>query len=77
MAASVSATKYFVVNSVPGQKYVRNVELGSGVITNLLSKVQTGSEWPTLKPGVNDFTVITDLGAQDWTLSYFERFGGL
>lgn len=76
--ASVDATKYFLMNSVPGAKYVRNVAWNTGVITNLLSKVQTGSQWPTLKPGLNDFSVITDTpGHQQWQLRYFERRGGL
>lgn len=77
-AASVDATKYFLMNSVPGAKYVRNVAWNTGVITNLLSKLQTGSQWPTLKPGLNDFSVITDTpGNQGWQLRYFERRGGL
>jgi hypothetical protein len=76
--ASVDATKYFLMNSVPGAKYVRNVAWNTGVITNLLSQLQTGSQWPTLKPGVNDFSVITDTpGHQQWQLRYFERYGGL
>jgi len=78
VAASVDASKYFLMNSVPGAKYVRNVAWNTGVITNLLSKLQIGSQWPTLKPGVNDFSVITDSpGKQQWQLRYFERFGGL
>ena len=77
VVAGVTATKYFIMNSLPGQKYVQNVELGSGVITNLLPKMEVGSSWPTLDPGINDFTVITNAGVQDWELTYFERFGGL
>jgi Phage tail protein len=78
VAGSVDATKYFLMNSVPGAKYVRNVAWNTGVITNLLSKLQTGSQWPTLKPGSNDFSVITDTpGHQQWQLRYFERRGGL
>ena len=61
------------------KKFVRNVNTGTGVITNLLSKVhiQEGSLWPTLQPGENEFSVITDIGIQTGTLTYFERFGGL
>lgn len=78
VAATVSSTMYFLMNSVPGSKYARNVTLNTGVITNLLSKVQQGSQWPTMKPGENDFSVITDTpGKQDWQLTYFERYGGL
>jgi hypothetical protein len=77
--ATVNPTMYFEMNSLPMQKYVQNVNIGTGIITNLLSKVhvQEGSLWPTFQPGENDFSVITDHGAHDWELSYFERFGGL
>ena len=77
--ATVTNSMYFEMSSIPMRKFVQNVEIGSGVITNLLSKVhiQEGSAWPTLQPGENEFSVITDQGVQDWELTYFERFGGL
>ncbi len=77
--ATVDSSMYFEMSSIPMRKFVQNVNIGSGVITNLLSKVhvQEGSAWPTLQPGENEFSVITDQGEQDWELRYFERFGGL
>lgn len=77
--ASVSASLYFEMNSIPTSKYVQNVNLSTGVITNLLSKVRIkeGSQWPLLQPGESDFSVITDQGVQDWELVYSERYGGL
>ena len=79
VVATVDPATYFELSSIPMRKYVQNVGIGSGVITNLLSKVsiQEGSAWPTLQPGENEFRVVTDQGAQDWELRYFERFGGL
>ena len=77
VAAGVDATKYFLMNSLIGNKYVQNVSLTSGAITNLLAKVQDGSSWPILQPGSNDFSVITNQGGQDWQLTYYERYGGL
>ena len=61
------------------RKFVQNVDIGSGIITNLLSnKVDVqGSTWPMIYPGENEFSVITDQGVQDWELTFFERFGGL
>jgi hypothetical protein len=73
----VTPTKYLVMNSIPGQKYVQNVEMGSGLITNLLSKVEEGSSWPTLQPGNNYLQVSADAGTQDWEFFFYERFGGL
>jgi Phage tail protein RIFT-related domain len=76
--ASVSATKFFSLSSVPLQKSVWNVDTTTGVITSLLSKlISEGSRWPMLQPGSNAFSVITDQGVQDWQLIYFERYGGL
>lgn len=77
--AEVDSTTYFEVSSFPTRKYVQNVEIGSGIITNLLPKVHTqeGSAWPLLQPGENEFAVVTDQGVQDWELIFYERFGGL
>ena len=79
VAATVSGSMYFEMSSIPMQKYVQNIDMNTGVIINLLSKitVQEGSLWPILQPGENDFSVITDAGVQDWELTYFEQFGGL
>jgi Phage tail protein len=79
ITATVNPAMYFELNSIPMDKFVQNVNIGSGVISNLLSKlhVQEGAAWPILQPGELDFSVITDAGVQDWELTYFERFGGL
>lgn len=76
---TVSIDEYFEMNSIPGNKFVQNVNTDSGIITNLLSKatIREGSSWPNLQPGENNFCVITDVGMQIWELTYFERFGGL
>jgi len=77
VTTDVTATKYFEMGSIRMQKFVQSIDMNSGVITNLLSKVQEGSSWPILEPGENDFSVITNQGGQDWELTYYERFGGL
>lgn len=79
VAATVDPTLYFEMSSIPMRKFVQNVNIGTGVITNLLNKihVQEGSYWPTLQPGENEFAVVTDQGEQDYELTFYERFGGL
>ena len=76
---TVTNSMYFEMNSIAMRKYVQNVEIGTGIITNLLSraKIEQGSTWVTLQPGENEFAVTSDAGVQDWTLTFFERFGGL
>lgn len=75
--ATVNNILYFELSSIPMQKYVQNVNIGTGVIDNLLSSVVQGSSWAVLEPGDNEFSVITDQGVQDWELLFYERFGGL
>jgi phage-related protein len=77
--AVVDSSNYFEMSSIPMQKYVQNINLNTGVITNLLSQIyiQQGSLWPMLQPGENEFSVYTDVNPHDWELTYFERFGGL
>jgi hypothetical protein len=79
VTATVNASMYFQLSSIPRQKYVQNVTIGTGVIDNLLSNVylQEGSLWPTLQPGSNEFKIDTDDGVQDYQLIFYERFGGL
>lgn len=77
ISAAITNSLYFEVSSIPMNKYVQNVNIGTGVIDNLLNNVQDGSTWPVLQPGDNDFSVITDQGVQDWELTFYERFGGL
>lgn len=77
--ALVNPMNYYVMNSLPGDKYVRNVNLTTGAITNLLNKVVTGSTWPTLKPGDNEIQILSEVPALAYAyeLTYFEKFGGL
>lgn len=77
--ATVNMSMYFQMSSIPMQKYVQNVTIGTGVIDNLLPNVylQEGSLWPTLQLGSNEFKLVTDDGVQDYQLIFYERFGGL
>ncbi len=66
-----------VVDSARGAKVAENI-VGVEHI-NLLNSMTPESEWLALRPGTNKFRVILDEAAPDkaWTLTYFERFGGL
>jgi hypothetical protein len=75
--AIVNTTQYFELSSVPTRKYAQNVDMTSSVITNRLSNIKTGSIWPIFQPGENEFSVVTNSNTEDWTLTYYERFGGL
>lgn len=68
---------YFEMNSKAMQKFVREVDLGSGVISNRLSEIKEGSVWPVLQPGSNKLGVTIDSGSASWEMTYFERYGGI
>lgn len=78
----ITGTDYTVVSTIPGQKYVHSVVtfLGdhAGRTTNYLGSVDSGTGWPKLYPGVNEFAVVTP-GSPDnkiW-LWYNELYRGL
>lgn len=73
----VDSSKYFEMTCLQSKKTIQNVTIASGLFTNLLSKIRMNSVWPVLKPGINDFSIVTDVGIQTWELRYYERFGGL
>jgi hypothetical protein len=77
--ALIDPNKYLEMSSFLFQKFVQNVDIGTGVITSLLSKthIREGSAWPMLRPGLNKFYVLTDIGEHAWELTYYQRFGGL
>lgn len=76
-AEEIDTNQYVTLSSVPGNKYADAVRIATGTVVSLLSRLNTGYKWPTLQPGDNQFAVITDQGHHDWTLTYYERFGGL
>lgn len=76
--AALPSTKKRELSSVDRNKYVQDVVLSSGVVTSLLTYVdETLREWPKLQPGQQDFSVVGDTGVQNWTLTYYERYGSL
>ena len=79
VSAVISATAFFEMSSVPGSKYIQGTNLSTAVIGNLLGNITAhgGSLWPILKPGKNNVSIITNVGAHDYTLSYLRRYGGL
>lgn len=72
-----TVSDYFDMNSIPGSKRVARTAPGGELVLSLLDDIVDGSTWPEFEEGVQEFSVTTDAGIQNWTLTYFERFGGL
>lgn len=73
----IDASQKFIMSSIDGDKFVDNVRPSGNLIVGLFDYIHDGSVWPTFDFGPNSFSVITDAGSHDWTLTYYERFGGL
>lgn len=64
------------VDTHPGNKVIKNDFIVEEV--SLLNTMTADSQWPKLVPGNNQMRVIIEsTDVKKWTLSYYERFGGL
>lgn len=77
VTGSVAEGLDLIIDSARGAKVAENV-IGVEHI-NLLNSMTVDSKWLALRPGTNKFRVLLDPSAGDkaWTLTYYERFGGL
>lgn len=77
VVTTVDANNYFKMSSVAGQKYARSIGVSSGLITNVLNKIEAGYVWPMLEPGLNYVVIGGDGGVKLTKLTYYNRYGGL
>jgi tail protein len=77
VTGSVAEGMDLIIDSARGAKVAENI-IGAEHI-NLLNSMTSDSKWLSLRPGTNKFRIRLAPGAPDkaWTLTYYERFGGL
>lgn len=75
--ATVSTSAFFRVSTVQGDKFVRRYALPSGVPTDIIGSLAIGSEWLSLRKGINNMRIMTATAGLNWSLSYYARYGGL
>lgn len=75
--ATVDATHLFRLGTVSGNKFVQTVTISTGAALSILGNQVDGSAWVQLAPGANKFRVATADPGQTWTLTYYEKYGGL
>lgn len=74
----VNGIRRFSMNSLLGKKYIRQIDVNTGRVYNMLPYAQVGYQWPVLRPGLRTFNVIVNSpSGVDWTLTYIKRYGGL
>ena len=74
---TVDTTQWVRIGTVHGHKFIQSINLLTGVVTNLLKLLPSESDWITLEPGPNSFGVIGESSGLVWTLTYYNRHGGL
>ena len=80
----LTATRKFVLSTLPGEKFIREINPSSGaLIRNLLDSLQAPMYWQRLDPGETSFEIkavpndFYSLSGQTWELTYNAQFGGL
>lgn len=78
----VSSDVEYIMSSVAGDKYIKNVYENESV-ANLLNIAEIVDDntrdprWPMIGPGTIDFEVATNHVSSPWTLSFHNLFGSL
>lgn len=76
-AVTVDATKYLKLNTTRTTRKIYTTLYEDNQDVNILAKMEKNSDWPEFNPGTNALMVKTSTPGLDWTLGYFNRFGGL
>jgi len=71
----LDADDTFILKTVPTNRRVQRVALG--ITSSIMGQMWKGSSWPVLMPGTNDLGVLADDSNPRWTLTYYNRYGGL
>lgn len=75
--ASANALRYLKLNTVRTMRQFYNVVYENQEEINILARMEKNSSWPEFSPGENKLMILTSQPGLDWTLGYFNRFGGL
>jgi hypothetical protein len=73
---TVSFAKWIELNSLRTSRHVYNIS-PAGVVTDILTKIAGNPTWPEFLAGENRFSVTGDTSNLAWTISYYNRYGGL
>lgn len=77
LAVDLSEGDTLVINTNKGEKSVKLIK--SGVETNLLNKITSGSTWLQFQPGVNEISYDADEGAANLkvNVAIAQKYGGV
>lgn len=76
-AVDINGTRWFKLITVRTSRVIYNVTYTPVNEINLLGKEQKETTWPEFMPGQNHLMILTSTAGLDWSLGYFERYGGL
>ncbi len=73
----INPDQNFRVVTVPTRRRVQRRNVSSDDLFSIMGKMWKGSSWPVLMPGTNLFLVQADSTGPQWTMTYWNRYGGL
>jgi hypothetical protein len=73
----VNTFDFLELSSMRTERYLRTVSASDASFVTILGKIGSDSEWPELLPGTNVISILTDAVGLHWSMTYFNRFGGL
>ena len=76
-ALTISPHQSFKLKTVPTNRRVQYINVDTGLVSSIMGKMWKGSSWPELMPGTNELSIFSDYTGPQWTLTYYNRYGGL
>jgi hypothetical protein len=77
VSVNLNAAEYLKVNTSRTTRQIYYVIVASDEEVNILGQMDKDATWPEFNPGPNQLRVLSADPGLDWTLGYFNRFGGL
>lgn len=76
---TINTSKYLKLSTVQNAKRIQEIAYADGAINNKLPQMNLTSVWMQIVPGINTFYLSTAAPGYglDWTMAYFNRYGGL
>lgn len=75
--ATINAALYLKVNTTKTTREIHYVVVANDEEINVLGQMEKDATWPEFTPGPNQLKVMSEVSGLEWTLGYFNRFGGL
>jgi hypothetical protein len=77
LGIGITPDQNFRVVTVATRRRVQYRDVSTDKLRSIMGRMWKGSSWPELQPGTNIFKCIPDFVGPAWTMTYWNRYGGL